>query len=121
MKISFQKLVINTSDFMKNKNISQLSKDYKHPNWRELADFIQETEQHEPCLKLNVYKMWTRNDKNFNNLVFNKLNASDNVSIISSDNESETSSKGFFNKFWYHCNFFHFVYLFIRRIKTQKI
>ena len=105
---------------MKNKNISKLSKDYKHPHWRELADFIQETEQHEPCLKLNVYKMWTRNDKNFNNLVFNKLNASDNVSIISSDNESETSSKGFF-KILLSLQFFHFVYLFIRRIKTQKI
>jgi hypothetical protein len=55
--------------------------DFKHKLWDELHDIIKRTEVNNPLLKLNIFKMWTRNDKNFKNIVSNTLTVNNEILI----------------------------------------
>ncbi len=72
---------METTELMKKKNLSSLPGDFKHKLWDELHDIIKRTEVNNPLLKLNIFKMWTRNDKNFKNIVSNTLTVNNEILI----------------------------------------
>jgi hypothetical protein len=84
MIINFNNLIMETTELMKKKNLSSLPGDFKHKLWDELHDIIKRTEVNNPLLKLNIFKMWTRNDKNFKNIVSNTLTVNNEILIDAS-------------------------------------